>query len=65
MIRMVRHPVDVKALYEAWVKHIEDTPGHPGPASESLRGGATYLMNVAGTYIRCCVCDWEQELRRK
>jgi hypothetical protein len=47
-----------RALYEAWLRHIEETPKHPRPAAEG--GSAHYDMNVAATHIECCVdgCDW-------
>ena len=47
-------------LYQAWVQHIDDDPEHPRPASELKPGKtATFDMNLACTYVRCCVCFWE------
>lgn len=46
-------------LYQAWLRHIEETPKHPRPGAGGVIS-AHYDMNVAASYIECCTpgCHW-------
>ena len=47
----------LEKIWLIWDKHIRETPGHTPTVTQG--GKATYDVNVACTYIRCCACGWE------
>ena len=47
-------------LVAAWLRHIEEAPGHSKPVTEG--GQAMHNINPDATRIRCSTCAWQCEV---